>query len=315
MASILSTPIALKFLRTGRQKRLCMRLAPSGWGFFALIGCGFLLSINFSNNLIFAMTFLLIGVALVGWYFTRVNLSGVVPADWQVESVFAGQMAVYRLQAENRSGQDRYGLRVAAKGAESEGEHLLVQGGRVEMVLRRSAQKRGTLPRSAATIRSAFPLGLFEARLSAGELPQCLVYPKPVGAQPLPEHQPNRSAHQLKESGAYTDMRRYAPGDPLSRISWRALARFDKLYTKEFDGAQGQSALWLRWDDLWVSAVEDRLSQLSRWVLDAHRLGREYGLELPGTRLAPSSEEKHLRACLKALALYGLGETNKEQAA
>nr|WP_321465075.1 DUF58 domain-containing protein [uncultured Desulfobulbus sp.] len=315
MASILSTPIALKWPLKARQKRLCTRLAPAGWGFFGLIGCGFLLSINFSNNLIFAMTFLLVAVALVGWYFTRVNLAGVVPADWQVEPVFAGQTAVYRLQAENRSRQDRYGLRVAAKGADSEGEHLLARGERAEMVLRRSAKKRGTLPHSAATIRSAFPLGLFEARLRAGELPRCLVYPEPVGAQALPEHLPNRSAHQLKESGSYTDMRRYNPGDPLSRISWQALARFDELYTKEFDGAQGQSALWLRWEDLRVTAVEDRLSQLCRWVLDAHRLGREYGLELPGTRLEPACEEKHLRACLKALALYGLDESEKERAA
>lgn len=308
MASILSTPISLKFF-SARRKRLRMRLAPAGWGFLGLIVCGFLLSINFSNNLIFAMTFLLIAIALVGWYFTRANLTGIVPADWRVEPVFAGQQAIFRLQVENRGRQDRYGLRVGAAGARPGEEQILHPGERIEMVLRRNAVKRGRLPREAAFIRSAFPLGLFAARLAAGELPACPVYPEPLGAQPLPDRQSDRSAHQWKEAGSYTDMRRYAPGDPLSRISWKALARFDELYTKEFDGAQGQAALWLRWNDVRVSAVEDKLSQLCRWVVDAHRLGREYGLELPGIVIAPASEEKHLRRCLEALALHGLDDT------
>ena len=309
MASILSHSLPMRRpRRASNPKKLRMRLAPAGWGFLGLIGCGFLLSINFSNNLIFAMTFLLITIALVGWHFTRVNLGGLVVADWRVEPVFAGQQAVFQLQVENRAGQNRYGLRVHAPGTQGGDEHSLRPGEQVEMVLRRPAPVRGRLPRLAATIRSAFPLGLFEALLAGGELPVCLVYPAPLGAQPLPDRQSNRNAHQWKEAGSYTDMRRYTPGDPLSRISWKALARFDELYTKEFDGAQGQAALWLRWRDVCASGVEVKLSQLCRWVLDAHRLGREYGLELPGTVIAPAGEETQLRRCLETLALYGVEE-------
>lgn len=291
-----------------KGRRLRLRLAPAGWGFLGLIACGFLLSINFSNNLIFAMTFLLVAIALVGWWFTRANVAGLVAADWRVEPVFAGQQAVCRLEVENRGGQDRYGVRVGARGLPPAGEARLAAGGRAELALRRPAPVRGRLPHLAATIRSAFPLGLFEARLPVGDLPAILVYPAPRGEQPLPELQANRNAHQWREAGSYTDMRRYAPGDPLSRISWKALARFDELYTKEFDGAQGQAALWLRWSDVRAVGVEDTLSQLCRWVLDAHRQGREYGLELPGTVLPPAAEEQHLRRCLETLALYGTEE-------
>jgi uncharacterized protein (DUF58 family) len=314
MALMLSFSMPLKF-SSRRRNRLRMRLAPAGWGFLGLIGCGFLLSINFSNNLIFAMTFLLIAIALVGWHFTRANLSGLHAADWRADPVFAGQTAVFRLQVENRGSQDRYGLRVAAAGAHGGEEHQLRPGARIEMTLRRETVARGPLPRLAAAMHSAFPLGLFEARLGVGELPVCLVYPAPLGAQPLPERQSNRNAHQLKESGSYTDMRRYAPGDPLSRVSWKALARFDELYTKEFDGGQGQAALWLRWSDVRGTAVEDKLSQLCRWVLDAHRLGREYGLELPGAVIAPAGDEIHLRRCLEALALHGVENSGEERPA
>ena len=40
-------------------------------------------------------------------------------------------------------------------------------------------------------------------------------------------------------------------------------------------------------------------------VVDAHRQGREYGLELPGRVLPPAHEESHLHHCLEALAMYG----------
>ena len=99
-------------------------------------------------------------------------------------------------------------------------------------------------------------------------------------------------------------MRRYTPGDPLSRIHWKALARFDELYTKEFDGAQGQPALWLRWDDVKAAGIEEKLSQLCRWIVEAHAQNREYGLEIPGTKIDPADGESHQQSCLVALALY-----------
>jgi uncharacterized protein (DUF58 family) len=83
------------------------------------------------------------------------------------------------------------------------------------------------------------------------------------------------------------------------------MARFDELYTKEFDGARGRPALWLRWEDVRAAGTERKLSQLCRWILDAHKQNREYGLEIPGAVIEPSSGEVHRFACLTALALYG----------
>jgi len=285
--------------------RVRTRLTPSGWGFVGLILCGFLMAVNFSNNLIFAMTALLVSIALVGWYHTRVNLSGLAFADWRAAPVFAGQKAIWRLTVENRRQHGRHGLRAVSAGAAEAGEKHLAGGEQGEMTLQRQAVARGLIKPALAHVGSCFPLGIFEARLVTRGLPECLVYPRPEGPQPIPDQVAGRQAHLLSESGTYTDMRRYTPGDPLSRVSWKAFARFDELYTKEFDGAQGRPALWLRWDDVRACGVEQKLSQLCRWVLDAHGRNREYGLELPGTKIDPAGEETHLRRCLQALALYG----------
>ena len=49
--------------------------------------------------------------------------------------------------------------------------------------------------------------------------------------------------------------------------------------------------------------TEARLSRLCAWVLQADRLGLNYGLRLPGLEIKPGSGEAHKRQCLEALAL------------
>ncbi|MDP0494983.1 MAG: DUF58 domain-containing protein [Verrucomicrobiota bacterium JB024] len=307
---MLSIRLSLRRQETVRLK-LRTRLTPSGWGFVGLIVCTFLMSVNFSNNLIFAMTFLLAGIAMVGWYHTRINVRGLALADWRSESVFAGRNAVYRMAVENPSKGSHHGLLATAPGSVPGAERHLAGGEQMEVVLERPAPRRGLLKPVPAHLSSCFPLGIFQARVFTGTLPECLVYPAPEGEEPIPEHTSGQQAHLLAESGTYKDMRRYSPGDPLSHIHWKALARFDELYTKEFDGAQGKPALWLCWEDVRARAVEQKLSQLCRWVLDVHAQSREYGLELPGTKIEPASDEAHRQRCLRALALYGEEEARR----
>ena len=50
-------------------------------------------------------------------------------------------------------------------------------------------------------------------------------------------------------------------------------------------------------------AVITRLSRLAAWVLQAEKLGENYGLRLPGQEIPPGTGEAHKRRCLEALAL------------
>jgi uncharacterized protein (DUF58 family) len=302
--NVLNQPLSLEQVPFYNSP-LRARLTPAGCGFLGLMLCGFLMSINFSNNLIFAMTFLLAGIALVGWWQTRANLRGLDFGKWRCNPVFAGQKVVYTLAVKNSLQQGCYGLRGVSSDSKTDQETSIPTVDQAELTLQRSSGSRGLLQSIPAFLCSVFPLGLFQGRLHTGVLPECLIYPSPKGEEPLPDQQSGQQAHQRRESGSFTDIRRYAPGDSPSRIAWQALARTDELYTKEFDGAQGYPALWLCWDNVAAPGVEQKLSQLCRWVLDAHRQDREYGLELPGFRISPAKEEIHQRLCLRALALYG----------
>jgi len=61
--------------------------------------------------------------------------------------------------------------------------------------------------------------------------------------------------------------------------------------------------LHARWDSLPELDGETRLSQLTRWCLDAAAESR-LRAQLPGCTLALGTGEAQLRACLEALALY-----------
>jgi uncharacterized protein (DUF58 family) len=73
-----------------------------------------------------------------------------------------------------------------------------------------------------------------------------------------------------------------------------------RLYANEAGGAE----LWLDYAQVPGANVEERLSQLCRWTLEAQSLGMRYGLLLPGCRIQLNSGEKHQSACLEALALF-----------
>ena len=70
------------------------------------------------------------------------------------------------------------------------------------------------------------------------------------------------------------------------------------------DNQQAQRReLWLDFTRAGSTDTEARLSRLAAWVLQADKLGVDYGLRLPGQQVAPDAGEAHKRRCLEALAL------------
>jgi uncharacterized protein (DUF58 family) len=73
--------------------------------------------------------------------------------------------------------------------------------------------------------------------------------------------------------------------------------------TKQF-AADVQGSLYLDFSALRFADVEDRLSQLALWVIEAERARRSYGLRLPGNEIPPAVGQSHFHQCLRALSLF-----------
>jgi uncharacterized protein (DUF58 family) len=51
--------------------------------------------------------------------------------------------------------------------------------------------------------------------------------------------------------------------------------------------------------------LEERLEQLSAWIVAAHARGERYGVTLAPQEIPPDQGNEHRRRCLESLALYG----------
>lgn len=264
-------------------------------------------SINYSLSLGFVLTFLLGSLALNGMLYTFRNLANLRVSALRPQPAFAGDRVQFVLRVENPARIARFGIE-AIPGA---GEPVLfgappTEETQVPLVL--PAPKRGLMPLGRVMLRTRFPLGLFRAWSYVDLDVACVVYPRPENpAHPLPppsgEHGEGAPAATGNED--FAGLRPYQPGDSTRRIDWKAEARGSGLMTKMFSG-HADTHLWLDWQALPSALnVEDRLSRLARWVLDADAAGAAYGLRLPGTTVAPDTGPAHRDECLRALALHG----------
>jgi uncharacterized protein (DUF58 family) len=133
-----------------------------------------------------------------------------------------------------------------------------------------------------------------------------VVYPEPAESRTLPQnvvYRPKQSGDKGRGSDDFAGLRNYHVGDSLRHVHWKAVARDQGLHTKQFGGDRSDE-IWLDWRTLEHMDTEQRLSQLTRWVLDAEHAGLSYGLWLPGERVEPNHGEAHMHQCLAALALF-----------
>jgi uncharacterized protein (DUF58 family) len=292
-------------------KRNRIYIVPTrfGWMFATMCVVMLLGAMNYSNSLSFALVFLLVSLGLVCMHHTHANLVNVQIRAGRARPVFAGEIAHFELFVDNLAARPRYALTAGwAREASVDAPCHVPPTAFSTLLLPRTAPRRGWLDAGVFGLNTEFPLGLFHAWTWAQLDMRCLVFPRPA-APGLPP--PMAGGFGGAASGGragqdeFAGLRTYARGDSLKGIHWKSLPKSPVPMVKQFSETVEQ-ALWLGWEQLPHLDVEARLSQLTRWVLDADAEGRAYGLRLPGTDLPPGRGEAHRYECLKALALHGV---------
>lgn len=294
----------------GRQVTLERRriyALPTRYGilFAVMLFVMLLGSINYNNSLGFVLTFLLASMGLLSILYTYRNIARLTLSGGRALPVFAGGVARFVVQVRNDDRLPRSAIQFAVKHGETVLHDFAARDtGLVE--LRLPALKRGRLALDRITVSTVFPLGLIRAWSYVQLEMQCLVYPQAGPYRPTPRtRRQDQGEHSGDNPGPddFLGFRPYQAGDSIRHVHWKALARALPLLTKQF-AASESPALWLEWSALPPLDSEARLRQLCRWVLDAHRSGRIYGLRMPGVEIAPNQGEAHQQHCLESLALY-----------
>lgn len=289
-------------LKSGR-----IYILPTGVGFvFALMTFVMLLgSMNYNNNLSFVLTFMLAGLGFVAMHQCQRNLVGLEMSFAGAEPVFAGQAAEFKIAAINHAKTWRYDLQLFSGKVLSEVGDLAPGESQV-FHLELPTDRRGIIALQRFGIRTLFPFELFRAWAWLHMDLNALVYPRPADLAPEPP--PTQSAHGHRQHDArgeedFAGFRQFHDGDSPRHVAWKAYARSNELLSKQFAGAD-TSSQWFDFDKVKTDDYERRLSVLTRWIVDADRTHRDYGLRVPGAELPPAHGDAHRHRCLETLALF-----------
>lgn len=286
------------------RDRIYILPTRAGYTLLGIILVMLLGSINYSNNMAFLLTFLLVGIGHNAMWYTHRNLLGLRIATLHVPPVFAGQPLQIPLRLEEAAGRAREALYLRV-GPQATKPLAIPAQGSTTATLSLANPGRGiySLPRQRLDTR--YPLGILEVWSWLTLAPEIVVYPAPIDPGDPQGGGGDQSEQGLarREGEAPDQIRPYRPGDPPGRIVWKAYARSGKLHVREAASGQGDR-LWLDWEAMPASDPETRLSMLCYQVLAAHNEGRIYGLRLPGQTLEPAQGPAHRAHCLRSLAQF-----------
>ncbi len=279
-----------------------------GWIFAALLFLMLLGAVNYGNNPAHLLTFLLAGLAANAIYQTWRNLRGLELRMLGAPPVFAGRPASYRLQlrpGDRERPAIQFGFVDGAQGVVD-----LDDGrGDKDVQLPLGALPRGHFEPGRLVVSTRYPLGLFCAWCYVDNDIGVVVYPSPGARWQAPGATEENANEGRSGTGDddFNGLRPYQPGDQSSRIDWKSLARDRGLHTRQFCGAT-EAPCWLDWEDAPGADVEQKLSALSRAVIDADAAGHDFGLRLPGAIVEPDRGARQRHRCLRQLAHHGLAD-------
>jgi uncharacterized protein (DUF58 family) len=288
------------------QRRVYILPSKAGLLFAMTLALMLIGSINYNLSLGYGLTFLLAGTGVVSMLHTWRNLAHLKLRPGKTEPVFAGGDASFTVLVDNRGRVTRRSLAIRF-GAHEPTYADIEAGSEIKVQVNIPALRRGLFRPGRFRIYTTYPLSLFYAWANVELDLTCLVYPAPeTGDVPLPELHPVSGPGSASGRGEedFAGLRSYRPGDSPRRIAWKSVARNDVFATKLFSGATG-TQLWLDYADMPESlGLEQRLSRMTRWVLDATHAGQLFALRLPDREIEFGTGDAQQTQCLEALALY-----------
>lgn len=281
-------------------------------------------SINYQLNLGYLLTFLLAGTALVGMHVCHGTLRGLTMSLAAPAAHHAGATTAFDIRLTNARRSVRHGIGLSvlnpqAVNAQKNAERhwawtdVPAQGSSLVQVAF-TPQRRGLHRLPTLTAETRFPLGTFRVWTVWRPAAQVMVYPAPEpNPPPLPPGEQSTqgagAAARAQSSGESDGIRAYRRGDPLKNLLWKKAAKADEYASGESAGLVVRDTRQAERLELWLDAkqagpldLEHKLSRLCAWVLQADRMGLDYGLRLPALNIEPGSGEAHKRRCLEALA-------------
>jgi len=283
-------------------------IMPSRFGFayITFVILLFLLATNYQNNIIMLLSYLMASIFITTMMQSFFNLSGIEISAEKEASGYAKTNIYFTVKI--LSPNKRLDLHFSFDDQQALHLSQCTKGEKTAYVLCHY-ENRGVYYPGRLKVWSEYSLGLFITWTKIDFGNQCSVYPQVL---PLKESQ-RKFSGELKENSAVTndkqgiddffELKTHIPGESLSRIAWKQLARGQGRLTKHYHEQQG-AGCWLKITDMPNNSIEIKLQHLCFLVNEYNTLGQAFGLDLGQNKIMPSQGEQHFKQCLMALAIY-----------
>lgn len=289
-------------------RRVYILPTRAGLAFAMLLFVMLLAGINYANSIAMMLTFLLAGFALIAMHLTHRNLVGVVARGVTTVDAFVGEHGLLLVTLESTGRARRFAIECEV----DEGERVSVtlpEAGTARADIAVPLQSRGRLTVRRIKLSTAFPFGMFRAWTYVHLEVPLLGWPVPRGRREAPPESSTGGAslavHRAGDE-EWAGLREFRNGDSPRQVAWAAYARGRGLLVKTYESPAAHHRTFDL--DTVPGTLEERLEQLSSWVMAAHARGERFGLRLSGSEIPPATGTEHRKRCLDALALYGAPE-------
>lgn len=258
----------------------------------------FLQAYMHNYNIVYIMMFFLVGVAGASSLYGIANIASVKIKLLSHERFFASTPSFYTLSIINDSSNSVYDITLKSPETTNHLKSINAQQSET-LKFTSSFSKRGSAKLPNITLSSLFPLP-HEIKYKEIDIQESVfVYANPKGASLFSVY--NKDDSLNGEMHEFDGIRDFIQGENVSYIHWASLAKDEKLKSKTFLYEDEKKTLHFSYENLGGES-EERLSQLTLWVLECEKHHLDFTLEINTKRL--DSKEQTIDEILTTIASY-----------
>ena len=287
-----------------------LQIRPRRFGLgLAIITVAMLLAaINYGNNLIFLIAFMMIALivnsAWQGWRALSSVQPRVIPPGMRA----AGERGTVSLELTSHATLPPLQIDI---GPENTAVHTdLSPAGSTVIAVPLPGEPRGYLPLPDIILQTPYPLGLWTIRRRLYPTIGQWVHPAPIeGINRGQRTESDDLGDKASLEGDPTRLRSYHPGDPIRHVVFRHYAKTGELLTRHPESGNERPDPELIDYAAFAGPRETRLSAMTERLMALDRAQRPWMLRLPGeydlTASAASNLAQRYQTALQRLARFG----------
>ncbi|MBH0027407.1 DUF58 domain-containing protein [Pseudoalteromonas sp. SWN29] len=280
-----------------------------GWYFVIVAILNFVMGINYQNNLILIMSYLMFVVIIIAVLMGYSNAKGLTVKFKDAFNSYSPQKPNIRFELQSPSVTQSINL--TYQGTEQTQQHTDEVDSKTQLLtLNLPYSSRGKYAVQRIKIASNYPFGLITVWSYIQLQTDIFVYPSLE--QVLSDTHTSMLDEQAdkgisKESGSeeFESLIPHLPEMGLQRISWKHYAKTQQLLVKEFADFKTANALFDF--TLMNGDTEQRLSQLCFLVCEATEQNTPFMLKLPSKTINTNTGLQHKQQCLALLCSFNGG--------